>query len=70
MVLKPLAQMKAVIEGWQSAFSQCDDPAQHLEGLAFGFAEWLQKLGITLEQVKAASDPSMGYGPSDYALGR
>ena len=65
----PLARMKAKADGWVKAFSQCDDAAGYVEQLTHEFDVWLEKLGLTLKQIVAATDPSMAYDPGDYALG-
>ncbi len=67
--LKPLARMKAILDGWLSAFKECDEPARKITPLTRAIEEWLHVLDLTPDEVQAATDPGMGYRPSDYALG-
>ena len=67
--LPVLAEMLALINGWLAAFRECDN----LEGpTVFAMAQidqWVTTLHLSMNQVKAAMDASMGYEPSNYAFG-
>jgi hypothetical protein len=64
-----LARMLAIVDGWSSAFSECDDPKQMVEPLICGVKEWAAKLEVSPDQIKQAIEPYMEYKPVDYALG-
>lgn len=66
--VRVLAEYFAIVDGWRAAFKECDDLDQFLVGVFETQTEWLDKIGTTLEKVKAAITPDMEYHPDPYAF--
>lgn len=64
-----LAEMLTLVEGWTGAFRECDDPTRYQAHAMIILEQWLEQLGVSIGQVKAAQDPSMAYRPSGYPFG-
>ena len=69
MAMKHVAHMVAVVAGWLSAFSECDDVGRAMQEVMFGNDDWCKVLGVTLDKAKEFIEPSMDYQPSDYTFG-
>jgi len=63
-----LASMTAKMDGWLSAFHECDDAVGEIEPLIASVGEWCHKLGVKHEEMLAALGPTMGYRPNNYAF--
>lgn len=66
--VRVLAEYFAIVDGWRAAFKACDDLDRFLVGVSEAQTEWLDKIGTTLEKVKAAITPDMEYHLDPYAF--
>ena len=66
--IKCLAQMAAKIDGWLSAFSECDNPAREVEFWQLYIVDWCKTLGLAHQQVLDAIEPHMDYRWDGYAI--
>ncbi|MDB6146424.1 MAG: hypothetical protein JWO45_88, partial [Spartobacteria bacterium] len=64
------AELLALIEGWTSAFSECDNGATRWAELPIEiFTKTCATLGISVEAISQAIEPWMEYNPDEYSLG-
>lgn len=61
-----LARYLAIINGWRAAFSECDEIDLLLADAHDSWNSWRAKVGVSVEEVKAAITPDMEYRPSSY----
>jgi len=62
-----LARWLMMIDGWLSAFKECDDAARYIAIFCLELASWYATLEVTPEQVAEAMEPWMAYTPTDNA---
>ena len=61
-----LARYLAIINGWRAAFSECDEIDLLLADPHDSWNDWRAKVGVSVDEVKAALTPDMEYRPSSY----
>jgi hypothetical protein len=69
-MIESAAEQYALIEGWMSAFSECDDAAiRWAEFPKIKLDETLAAIGLSAKQIAKFVEPWMGYKPEGSALG-